>query len=122
MKVTAWTVHAPGEPMRRDERDETPGDGEVLVEVAGCGVCHTDLGFYYDGVPTRHAFPLTLGHEISGTVVEAGDGAKTWVGRRVLVPAVIPCGECAACRDGHGAICPQQISAASASPRCWARY
>ena len=43
--------------------------GEVLVEVAGCGVCHTDLGYFYDGVPTVSKPPLTLGHEISGTVV-----------------------------------------------------
>ncbi|MBS3780909.1 MAG: alcohol dehydrogenase catalytic domain-containing protein, partial [Desulfovermiculus sp.] len=43
--------------------------GEVLVEVAGCGVCHTDLGYFYDGVPTVNNPPLTLGHEISGTVV-----------------------------------------------------
>jgi 6-hydroxycyclohex-1-ene-1-carbonyl-CoA dehydrogenase len=51
--------------------------GEVLVEVAGCGVCHTDLGYFYDGVPTVSKPPLTLGHEISGTVV-AGDQA--WIG------------------------------------------
>ena len=47
---------------------------DVLVEVAGCGVCHTDLGYFYDGVPTVSKPPLTLGHEISGTVV-AGDDA-----------------------------------------------
>ena len=69
----------------------------MLIKVAACGVCHTDLGFYYDGVPTRHPFPLILGHEISGTVVEAGDGAEDWVGKQVVVPAVIPCGECDAC-------------------------
>jgi len=109
MNIQAWVVRAAGEPMALDERTEDPGRGQVTVEVAGCGVCHTDLGFYYDGVPTRHPFPLTLGHEISGTVVETGDGADEWAGKRVLVPAVIPCGECAACRDGHGSICPKQI-------------
>jgi 6-hydroxycyclohex-1-ene-1-carbonyl-CoA dehydrogenase len=79
------------------------------VQVAGCGVCHTDLGFYYEGVPTRHAFPLTLGHEVSGTVVEVGEGAEAWLGRQVIVPAVIPCGTCAACAAGRGGICPKQI-------------
>jgi len=44
------------------------GPGEVLVQVAGCGICHTDLGFFYDGVPTVQKPPLTLGHEISGVV------------------------------------------------------
>jgi len=109
MKTVGWMVQAPGEPMIREERELSPAPGEVVVQVAGCGVCHTDLGFYYDGVPTRHPFPLTLGHEVSGTVVEAGEGAGPWVGRQVVVPAVIPCGECASCRAGHGRVCPKQI-------------
>ena len=53
MKVDAWTVRGPGAPMVAEQRDETPGRGEVLIEVAGCGVCHTDLGYYSDGAPTR---------------------------------------------------------------------
>lgn len=80
----------------------------MLVEVAGCGVCHTDLGYYYDGVRFNHPLPLTLGHEISGRVVAAGDGAGDWQGKAVLVPAVIPCGVCELCRSGHGTICRQQ--------------
>ena len=91
------------------EREERPEGGEVLVRVAGCGVCHTDLGFFYDGVPTRKPYPLTLGHEVSGVVVDAGEGAESWNGRPVVVPAVIPCGTCEACRDGQGGVCPRQI-------------
>jgi 6-hydroxycyclohex-1-ene-1-carbonyl-CoA dehydrogenase len=92
-----------------EARDETPGPGEVLVRVAGCGVCHTDLGFFYDGVPTRKGFPLTLGHEVSGTVVEVAEGSEEWMGRSVIVPAVIPCGKCSACRARRGSICPRQV-------------
>jgi 6-hydroxycyclohex-1-ene-1-carbonyl-CoA dehydrogenase len=77
-------------------------DGEVLVEVAGCGVCHTDLGFFFDGVPTVSKPPLTLGHEISGTVV-AGDDA--WVGKQVIIPAVMPCRQCYLCKTGRGNRC-----------------
>jgi 6-hydroxycyclohex-1-ene-1-carbonyl-CoA dehydrogenase len=95
--------------MVREERDEAAGAGEVLVRVAGCGVCHTDLGYYYDGIQTKHGFPLCLGHEVSGRVVQAGAGAESWVGRDVVVPAVIPCGECDACRAGRGSVCPSQI-------------
>lgn len=109
MRIHGWTLATPKEPMSAAEREEAPGAGEVLVEVAGCGVCHTDLGFAYDGVPTRHPLPLVLGHEISGRVVAAGEGAAAWLGREVVVPAVIPCGECRACRDGRGSICPAQI-------------
>ncbi|HXH27933.1 MAG TPA: 6-hydroxycyclohex-1-ene-1-carbonyl-CoA dehydrogenase [Candidatus Polarisedimenticolia bacterium] len=95
--------------MTSEEWEGAAAPGEVLVGVAGCGVCHTDLGFLYEGVPTRHPFPLVLGHEISGVVVEAGRGAEEWVGRPVVVPAVIPCGDCAACREGLGSICARQI-------------
>lgn len=109
MKLTGWLVSSPREPMVPEQREVTPGSAEVLVRVAGCGVCHTDLGFYYDAVPTKHPFPLTLGHEVSGTVVEAGDLAREWVGQQVVVPAVIPCGECEACRSGNGRICPSQV-------------
>jgi 6-hydroxycyclohex-1-ene-1-carbonyl-CoA dehydrogenase len=109
MKSQNWMVRSAGEPMALTELDLQPEPAEVVVQVAGCGVCHTDLGFYYDGVSTRHPFPLTLGHEVSGTVVEAGDVAADWVGRQVVVPAVIPCGSCPSCRAGHGRICPDQI-------------
>jgi len=109
MKVAGWVVQNPPEPMVLQEREERPQAGEVVVQVAGCGDCHTDLGFFYDGVPTRKPYPLTLGHEVSGTVTDAGAGAEPWIGRQVVVPAVIPCGECDACRNGHGSICPKQI-------------
>ncbi len=109
MRVTSWVVEKPGEPMVKRSRIEVPAPGQVLVEVAGCGVCHTDLGFYYDGVPTRHPFPLALGHEVSGRVVKAGKGAEAWRDRAVVVPAVMPCGACDACHHGHGSVCPRQI-------------
>ncbi|MCP4668490.1 MAG: 6-hydroxycyclohex-1-ene-1-carbonyl-CoA dehydrogenase [Deltaproteobacteria bacterium] len=79
--------------------------GEVLVEVAGCGVCHTDLGYFYDGVPTVSKPPLTLGHEISGTVI-AGDEA--WMGKDVIIPAVMPCRKCILCKTGRGNRCLDQ--------------
>ena len=74
------------------EFDPVAGPDEVVVEIAGCGVCHTDLGYYYDGVRTKHALPLSLGHEISGRVVDSGADALWWIDRAVIVPAVIPCG------------------------------
>jgi 6-hydroxycyclohex-1-ene-1-carbonyl-CoA dehydrogenase len=79
--------------------------GEVLVEIAGCGVCHTDLGYFYDGVPTVNKPPLTLGHEISGQVI-AGD--SKWVGKEVIVPSVMPCNNCPICAAGRGNRCLAQ--------------
>lgn len=79
--------------------------GEVLVEIAGCGVCHTDLGYFYHGVPTVNKPPLTLGHEISGRVV---DGDKDWIGKEVIIPAVMPCNDCPICAAGRGNRCLAQ--------------
>src|SRR3989337_1840836 len=79
--------------------------GEVLIEVAGCGVCHTDLGYFYDGVPTVTKPPLTLGHEISGVVV-AGD--QKMIGKEAIVPAVMPCNKCPICVAGRNNRCLNQ--------------
>jgi 6-hydroxycyclohex-1-ene-1-carbonyl-CoA dehydrogenase len=103
-----WLMTAPGAPLELAAFDATPGPGEVAVAVAGCGVCHTDLGYYYDGVRTNHPLPLALGHEVSGRVVAAGAGAQGWVGRAVIVPAVLPCGDCDLCRRGLAPICRGQ--------------
>jgi len=103
-----WQMTGVNQPMVREEFTARAGDGEVVVAVSGCGVCHTDLGYLYDGVRTTHALPLTAGHEISGRVVAAGRGAESWEGRAVIIPAVLPCGECDACKRGRPNICRQQ--------------
>jgi 6-hydroxycyclohex-1-ene-1-carbonyl-CoA dehydrogenase len=111
MKIAAhrWLMTEPGAPLVRAEFDAAPAPGEVAVAVAGCGVCHTDLGYYYDGVRTNQPPPLALGHEVSGRVVAAGAGAQEWMGRAVIVPAVLPCGSCDLCRRGLSTICRQQM-------------
>lgn len=103
-----WLMTAPKAPLERASFGAEAGAGEVVVEVAGCGVCHTDLGYYYDGVRTNAPLPLALGHEISGTVVAAGSGAERWLGKTVIVPAVLPCGECDLCKRGLAPICRSQ--------------
>ena len=103
-----WLMTAVNTPLERATFRALPADGEVVVAVAGCGVCHTDLGYFYDGVRTNHALPLALGHEISGRVVAAGAGAGKWLDKAVIVPAVLPCGECDLCRRGLGTICRNQ--------------
>jgi len=104
-----WMMQSKGAPLLAVPFDLVPPpDGEVVVEIAGCGVCHTDLGYYYDGVRTKHPLPLCLGHEISGHVVAAGSGADGFLGKAVIIPAVIPCGTCDACRRGKATICPNQ--------------
>lgn len=100
----------PRKPLERvDLPPLVPDAREVVVQIAGCGVCHTDIGFAIDGVPTRHPLPLILGHEISGHVVAAGAEVEDWLGRAVIVPAVIPCGDCPACESGRPTICRHQF-------------
>jgi len=103
-----WLMTAVNAPLERAAFDAESGPAEVVVAVAGCGVCHTDLGYLYDGVRTNHPLPLALGHEVSGRVVATGAAAAQWMGKAVIVPAVLPCGECDLCRRGLGTICRQQ--------------
>ncbi|MBI1732100.1 MAG: 6-hydroxycyclohex-1-ene-1-carbonyl-CoA dehydrogenase [Gammaproteobacteria bacterium] len=104
-----WQMIGGGKPLQREILEPPgPGRGEVTVRIAGCGVCHTDLGFLHDGVRPNHPLPLTLGHEISGKVVGAGPEAEKWLGHAVIIPSVIPCGECDLCRRGLANVCRQQ--------------
>ncbi|MFK5955699.1 MAG: 6-hydroxycyclohex-1-ene-1-carbonyl-CoA dehydrogenase [Planctomycetota bacterium] len=105
-----WLMTAPNEPLVKTDGDlPQPGPGEVLIEVKGCGMCHTDLGFLYGGVRTAHELPLALGHEISGTVVAVGAGSEAWANQDVVVPAVLPCGECDLCHAGRETSCRAQL-------------
>jgi len=105
-----FRLTAVGQPLERQELPALdPEPDQVVVKVAGCGVCHTDIGFAFDGVPTRHPLPLVLGHEIVGRVVAAGEHAAPWLGQNVIVPAVIPCGQCPACKAGRATICRKQF-------------
>lgn len=104
-----YFLPSPGQRLEQQEFSlPDPGPSEVIIEVAGCGICHTDIGFAKDGVATRHPLPLILGHEISGRVIATGERAAQWMGKHVIVPAVTPCGDCAACRAGRSTICRKQ--------------
>jgi 6-hydroxycyclohex-1-ene-1-carbonyl-CoA dehydrogenase len=107
----AWMMTAAGARLeRRGIARRGPAPGEALVEVAGCGVCHTDLSFLRHGVKTRRDPPLVLGHEISGRVTDIGEGVDaSLIGRAVVVPAVLPCGQCELCRAGRRPICRHQV-------------
>jgi 6-hydroxycyclohex-1-ene-1-carbonyl-CoA dehydrogenase len=109
MNATAYYLESARSPLvRRDMTLPEPRAGEAIVEVLACGLCHTDLGFADGSVPTKHALPLVLGHEVVGTVVAAGPGGEALAGARVIVPAVLPCGTCAFCLAGRGNACPDQ--------------
>ena len=100
-------LERPGEPLRPAELPEPrPAAGQVLISVHACGVCRTDLHIV-DGELERPKQPLVPGHQIVGTVVEAGTRAERFaVGQRVGVPWLgWTCGECRYCLSGRENLC-----------------
>lgn len=80
------------------------GPGELLVKIATCGICGTDLKKIHTG---SHSAPRIFGHEIAGTVVQVGQGVTRFtLGERVVVHHHVPCGECYYCRKQTPAQCP----------------
>jgi len=80
------------------------GPGELLVKVATCGICGTDLKKIHTG---SHSAPRIFGHEMAGTIVAVGQGMTRFaVGERVMVFHHVPCGECYYCRKRTPAQCP----------------
>ncbi len=105
--MRAAVLSAPGRLELQDVPQPEPSPGEVLVRVAACGICHTDLHYIDHGVPTFKT-PVILGHEVSGTIAGVGSGVTRFKeGDRVLLPAVLTCGACAYCRKGRENICEQ---------------
>ncbi len=103
----AMVLDAPGQALRREARPvPEPGPDQVLVKVAACGVCRTDL-HVVDGELTEAKLPIVPGHEIVGAVAAMGaDVARFDIGQRVGVPWLgHTCGACQYCRAGHENLC-----------------
>jgi 6-hydroxycyclohex-1-ene-1-carbonyl-CoA dehydrogenase len=105
--MRAAVFYGPNMPLRVEDVPVPALDaGEVLVKVAACGLCHTDLHYIDHGVPTVKTPPVILGHEAAGTVVLTGPAVGIIKeGDRVLLPAILTCGQCPACRYGRENIC-----------------
>lgn len=93
----------------KDVEKPSPGEGEVLLKLKTCGICGSDIHFYetdedgYMLYPGLTKFPITIGHEFAGEIVEVGEGPETErfeVGDRVTTEEMVWCGHCSACRDG----------------------
>ncbi|WP_149361372.1 S-(hydroxymethyl)mycothiol dehydrogenase [Lolliginicoccus suaedae] len=81
-----------------------PGPGEVVVDIAACGVCHTDLAYRDGGI--NDEFPFLLGHEAAGTVESVGEGVESVApGDFVILNWRAVCGQCRACKRGRPQYC-----------------
>jgi len=83
-----------------------PGEGEILLKVGACGVCHTELDEIEGRTPPPE-FPIILGHEVVGRIVERGAGTSRFeIGDRVGVGWIYSsCGRCSFCREGNDNLC-----------------
>ncbi len=82
-----------------------PEAGEVLIRVAACGICGSDV-HGYDGSSGRRVPPIVMGHEAAGTVAALGDGVTDFAaGDRVTFDSTVYCGTCAPCRRGEINLC-----------------
>ena len=106
MKSRAAVAFAPGEALQIVEVDVAPPKaGEVLVKITHTGVCHTDA-FTLSGDDPEGVFPVILGHEGAGIVVEAGEGVTSVKpGDHVIPLYTAECGKCLFCRSGKTNLC-----------------
>ena len=104
--MRAMVLDQPGRPLRAAELpDPEPGPGELLLRVAACGVCRTDV-HVRDGEVRGSRLPLVPGHQIVAVVERAGAGAVTPPGTRVGVPWLgWTCGTCRFCASGRENLC-----------------
>lgn len=113
-RVRAVIAASKGEPVRIEEITiPDPGPGEVVVDVAACGVCHTDL--HYREGSINDEFPFLLGHEAAGTVSAVGEGVTSVAtGDYVVLAWRAPCGTCRSCRRGRPWYCFDSANATQA--------
>jgi 2-desacetyl-2-hydroxyethyl bacteriochlorophyllide A dehydrogenase len=102
--MKAAVITAPGEIAIEEVADPTPGDNDVVVEVAAVGICGTDLHIFEGEFAPK--LPIVPGHEMSGTVVAVGRSVtEIKIGDAVAIDPSLHCGECFYCRRARGNLC-----------------
>lgn len=109
MQIDAAVLRAADAPFTIERLDlADPGPGEILVRIAGTGMCHTDQMGRIPG--DLVAKPVVLGHEGAGVVEAVGPGVAGVTEGDHVVMSFDSCGTCADCRDGHPGFCPQMVA------------
>jgi 2-desacetyl-2-hydroxyethyl bacteriochlorophyllide A dehydrogenase len=95
---------APGEMSLEEVPVPQPAAGQVLVRISHSGLCGTDVKIYKGAIPAR--YPLIMGHEMIGEVMEGDMPSGIRAGDRVIIDPVLFCGACFHCRIGQTSLCP----------------
>lgn len=104
--MNAARMHRIGEFSVEKVPIPVPHGEELLVRIGACGVCGSDLPRIYVSGTSKQKYPLTLGHEFSGTVIAVGENADpALIGKRGAFFPLIPCRKCDSCVNGHYAMC-----------------
>ncbi len=122
--MKAAVLHGPKE-LKIEEVDvPEPGPGEVLVQVAANGVCHTDVTYYEAKIPEKmRMYPLILGHEAAGKIVAINERAEGLEeGDSVLLPPVYGCGDCDYCHAGLDNLCRKSVFLGASRHGTYAQY
>jgi 2-desacetyl-2-hydroxyethyl bacteriochlorophyllide A dehydrogenase len=101
--MRAVRFYGTGKPLEIEDRPvPEPRAGEVLVQIAACGICASDVHMFDGTLPTRGTPPFIPGHEASGVIASVGSGVDVWrEGDRVAIYPGKRCGVCARCRNGE---------------------
>lgn len=122
--MKAAVFYETGQPLRLEEVALPQiGPDEILVKVAGCGICQSDMEYIDLGVPTVKKPPIILGHESAGTVSEIGPSVTAFeIGDPVLIGNIISCGACRNCREGRDNICDNWLMLGNHIDGAYAEY
>jgi 2-desacetyl-2-hydroxyethyl bacteriochlorophyllide A dehydrogenase len=108
--MKAFVVTAPNTFEIQDVAEPKSGAGEIVAQVERVGVCGTDVEFFNGSMPYlqdgQAKFPIRIGHEWSGTVIEIGEGVdKSLLGKKIISDVMMGCGKCKRCHDGRQHTC-----------------
>ena len=119
--MKAYVLHGPNDIRYEEVCVPEPAAGEALIEVKAAGVCGSDIPRIYQTGAHKH--PLIPGHEFAGVVTALGEGVEeNWLGKRVGVFPLIPCGKCGPCQNKQYEMCRSYDYVGSRRDGAYAEY
>ena len=102
--MKAMVLEQPNQMVLQTIDDQRPEEGQVLIRTTHAGICGSDTKIYEGKMPAK--YPVVMGHEIVGEVIDGDTTSISKPGTRVLVDPVLYCASCYHCRRGETHLCP----------------